>query len=135
MRTDLTPVLLDPESIIAIVGATDTPGKYGGIIYRDLKAKGFEVRAVNPNRSMVDGDPCYPSLAAIDEDLSLVVLVVPAPVGLKVLDDASAAGVDNIWVQPGASSSQLRDALDERGFTWLDEACVMVRSRVVLPRG
>ena len=32
------------DTVIAVVGATDTPWKYGGKIYCDLKTKGFQVR-------------------------------------------------------------------------------------------
>ncbi len=49
--TDLTHLLASTDIDIAVVGATDSPGKYGGIIYRDLKGLGYRVRAVNPNRA------------------------------------------------------------------------------------
>ena len=55
------------DTTIAIVGANDDPGKYGSIIYRDLKRKGYEVFAVNPNRDTVDGDVSYSSLADLPE--------------------------------------------------------------------
>ena len=56
-----------PDPLVAIVGATDARGKYGGIIYRDLKAKGYRVVGVNPGRESVDGDPVYPDLASLPE--------------------------------------------------------------------
>lgn len=130
MNKDLTPLLFEPETTIAVVGATDAPGKYGGIIYRDLKAKGYRVFGVNPGRDTVDGDPCYPTMMAIPETPTIAVFVVPAPRGISALADCKEAGVNNIWVQPGAFSADLRDALEEGGFDWIAEACVMVRARV-----
>lgn len=130
MNQDLTPLLFEPDTTLAVVGATDSPGKYGGIIYRDMKSKGYRVFAVNPGRETVDGDPCYPSVSAIPETPTMAVLVVPAPRGVRVLDDCKAAGVNNIWVQPGAYSPDLREALNAGGFDWIAEACVMVRARV-----
>lgn len=126
---DLTPLLGQPGTSLAIVGATDRPTKYGGIIYRDLKAKGFPVYAVNPYRETVDGDPCWHSVLDLPETPTIVVLVVPAKRGLGVLEDCAAAGVDNIWIQPGAFSDELRGSLERHGFNWLAEACVMVRAR------
>ena len=38
--TDLTPLLGEPGASVAVIGATDHPTKYGGIIYRDLKRRG-----------------------------------------------------------------------------------------------
>ncbi|MEX0797114.1 MAG: CoA-binding protein [Acidimicrobiia bacterium] len=130
MNKDLTPLLSEPDTTLAVVGATDTPGKYGGIIYRDLKAKDFEVFAVNSGRETVDGDPCYSTVLDIPQTPTIAVLVVPAPRGIKVLENCKEAGVENIWVQPGAFSPALREALESGGFDWIAEACVMVRARV-----
>lgn len=127
--SDLISLLDDPDTSFAVVGATDRPGKYGGIIYRDLKRKGFKVYAVNPYRDTVDGDPCWASVSQLPEKPTMAVLVVPAKRGLEVLEDSANAGVDNIWVQPGASSPELVQALEEGGFNHVVDQCVMVKTR------
>ena len=125
---DLTPLLSEPGASLAIVGATDHPSKYGGIIYRDMKRKGFPVFAVNPYRTTVDGDPCWSKVSDLPEKPTVVVLVVPAKRGIGVVKDSAEAGVRNIWVQPGALSNELREVLEAGDFDWLAEACVMVRA-------
>jgi predicted CoA-binding protein len=125
---DLTQLLDDPGTTFAIVGATDSPGKYGGIIYRDLRGKGWQVYAVNPARTSVAGDPCWANVSDLPVIPTIAVLVVPADRGLEVLADCSRAGIRHIWVQPGASSRELRQALDAGGFDWLAGACVMVEA-------
>lgn len=130
--TDLTRLLEDPTTTFAIVGATDTPGKFGGIIYRDLRGKGWKVYAVNPGRTSVAGDPCWANVIDLPVTPTIAVLVVPAERGLDVLDDCARAGITRIWVQPGASSKKLRTALDAGGFEWLDGACVMVEAGVAV---
>ncbi|HEY5890204.1 MAG TPA: CoA-binding protein [Acidimicrobiia bacterium] len=129
MHKDLTPTLLEPGTTLAIIGATDSPGKYGGIIYRDMKKKGFGVFAVNPRRDTVDGDPCYHSVRDLPETPTIAVFVVPAPRGVRVLADCKAIGIKNIWVQPGAFSSEFRSLLEDGDFDWVAESCVMVRAR------
>lgn len=126
---DLTPLLNEPGTTLAIIGATDHPSKYGGIIYRDMKGKGFKVFGVNPYRDTVDGDPCWHRVTDLPETPTIAVFVVPAKRGLDVLKDCAEAGVENIWIQPGAFSDDLRTALDDGDFNWLAEACVMVRAR------
>lgn len=132
MMTDLTPLLSQPGASVAVVGATDRPGKYGGIIYRDLKRKGYRVFPVNPYRDTVDGDRCYPSVKDLPEVPTVVDLVIPASRGLEVLDDCAQAGALNIWVQPGAESKQLIEKLERGPFTWLANACIMVRARAAV---
>lgn len=127
---DLTPLLSQPGTSIAVIGATDRPGKYGGIIYRDMKAKGFPVFAVNPYRSIVDGDECWPSVKVLPETPTIAVFVVPAKRGLDVLADCAEAGIENIWIQPGAFSADLQAVLEQGNFNWIANACVMVRARV-----
>ena len=126
--TDLTPLLAKPGASVAVIGATDHPAKYGGIIYRDLKAKGYKVFAVNPNRETVDGDPCWPSVKDLPEKPTIANFVIPAARGLEVLDQCEEAGIFNIWVQPGAESPELEERLRNGPFTWLTRACVMVRA-------
>ncbi len=127
---DLTPLLDEPGTSIAVVGATDHPTKYGGIIYRDMKRKGFPVFAVNPYRNTVDGDPCWATVKDLPETPTIAVFVIPARRGLTVLQECAEAGIRNIWIQPGAFSPELGDALESGDFDWLANACVMVRARV-----
>lgn len=124
---------MEDDTTVAVVGATDDPEKYGSVIYRDLKHKGFRVFPVNPNRPTVDGDRAYPSLADLPEPPTIVNIVVPEPQTLQVLAKARELGFTNVWVQPGAGGSAVIDYLDEHGFTYLANACIMVRSRTRTP--
>ena len=128
---DLARLLNTPGTSLAIVGATDRPGKYGGIIYRDMKAKGYPVYGVNPYRDTVDGDRCWPTVKDLPETPTIAVFVIPAKRGMDVIDDCAEAGIENIWIQPGAFSEEMREKLDSGDFNWLADACVMVRGRPV----
>lgn len=122
----MTELLDRPGVIIAVVGATDTPGKYGGRIYRDLKSKGFTVYPVHPSAPTVDGDPAYRSVADLPEPPDIVDLVVPHEIGARVvgrLDDP----LPFVWVQPGAEGDALAEMLAERGAPHVaDGSCIMV---------
>lgn len=127
--TSIAELLAEPDTTVAVVGATDNPLKYGYEIYRDLKTKGFEVYAVNRHRSTVDGDPAYATLSDMPVRPTIVDLVVPPDQSLAVLREAAALGLENIWLQPGAESPEVNAYLDEHGFNALVNACIMVRSR------
>jgi predicted CoA-binding protein len=126
---DIASLLADDETTVAIVGATDNPAKYGYVIYRDLKRKGYKVFAVNPGRSTVDSDPSYPNLASLPAKPTIVNLVVPPAAGKAVLKECLALGLKNVWLQPGAESPELLAFLQEQDLNYLANACIMVTSR------
>ncbi len=49
---------------LAVVGVSRRKDKFGNVIYRELRARGYQVMAVNPNADMVEGDRCYAGLGA-----------------------------------------------------------------------
>lgn len=127
--SNIETLLNQPDTTVAVVGATDNPMKYGYVIYRDLKRKGYRVFPVNPNRTEVDGDPAYPSLAELPERPTIVNIVVPPPVTIRILKKALELGLDNLWLQPGAESPETLAFLQEHDFNYLANACIMVESR------
>ena len=122
-------LLSDPETLIAVVGATDTPGKYGGIIYRDLRGRGHRVAAVNPNRTTVAGDPCVPNLRSLPETPDIVNLVVPPSVGKTVIDEWESLGGTSVWFQPGSYDDRVVAQAKQAGMDVVEGDCIMVLSR------
>jgi predicted CoA-binding protein len=132
MRADLTQLLSSTQRVIAVIGATDNLEKYGAIIYRDLKSRGYRVLGVNPFRNEVDEDRCYPDLSALPTKPDIIDLVVPSEIGINVAKEAVRLGFNNIWVQPGAESVELIEYLESQGIDYTYDDCIMVRSRQAL---
>jgi predicted CoA-binding protein len=126
----LASILDEPDTVIAVVGATDNETKFGHAVYRDLKRKGYRVYAVNPNRASVDGDPAYPDLASLPGRPTLVNIVVPPSVTLSILKQCFDLGLMNVWLQPGAESPEVLEFLDSHGFNYLANTCIMIESRI-----
>src|SRR3972149_954216 len=80
----------------AIIGATKKIDKAGHVIFKnfaDNKTRGIfkgEVYPVNPNEESILGFKCYPSVTEIPGELELVVIVVPANIVPKIMEDAAA---------------------------------------------
>lgn len=125
---NLRELLGNPDTTIALVGATENPRKYGSVIFRDLIRKGYTVYPVNPNRTEVHGHRAYPNLAALPEAPSLINVVVPPEVTLTILDDAERLGLRAIWLQPGAESPAVTERLTEGPFDFLANACTMAET-------
>jgi acetyl-CoA synthetase len=85
--------LLCPKSV-AVVGASERPGSYGGEALLNLERLGYRGRtfAVNPGRSVVHGVRCYPALEDLPEAPDAVVVAIPAGDAPDVVARASAMG-------------------------------------------
>lgn len=89
--------LFAPRSI-AVVGASATPTKIGGIPLAYLLRFGYAGRlhAVNPRGGQVQGLEAHTSLSAIGEPVDMAIFAVPQPQVDAALDDAMNAGVKAI---------------------------------------
>ena len=91
--------ILYPKSI-AVIGASRYPGTIGYALVRSLIESGYvgAVYPVNPNIEVVSSIKTYPSVLAIPGDVEMAVLVVPAPVVLKVAEQCGQKGVKGLIV-------------------------------------
>lgn len=112
----------------AVVGANQNPDKYGYMIFDKLKRKGYRVYAVNPRYTAIDADPCYASLAALPERVSVVNMVVSPQAGKAYLEEAARLSIPYIWFQPGTFSEELGALADRLGLEYV-QACALVATR------
>ncbi len=86
--------LFEPRSV-AIVGASARPGKVGHDILNNMLSSGYQGRIypINPHSAEILGRKCYPSLLDIPDEVDLVVVVVPAPSVLSVIEDCGKKGI------------------------------------------
>jgi hypothetical protein len=114
------------QRVLAVVGASRDPKKFGNSIYRELKAKGYRVMPVNPHAETVDGDPCYPNLAALPETPGGIVVVVPPAETEKVVQDALAAKIIRVWMQRGAESPEVIRYCAANGIQVISGECILM---------
>ncbi|AMW33705.1 MULTISPECIES: CoA-binding protein [Fervidobacterium] len=114
---------------VAIVGATTNPEKFGNIVLRDLKKKGFEVLPVSPRYDVVEGLRTYKSVEELPDDVDLIVFIVPPEVGIQELKKAYDKGFRKFWFQPGAESGEIIEfskTLQDADFSFIK--CIMVQT-------
>ena len=82
--------LLHPASV-AVVGASNDPGKIGSAVFQALLRAGFTgpLYPVNPEARSVHGVRAYPTLADVPDSIDLVVVAVPAGAVPGVVEQAA----------------------------------------------
>jgi uncharacterized protein len=112
---------------IAVAGVSRDPNQAANLIYRRLRSAGYEVYAVNPNATEVEGDPCYPSLAVVGAPLDGVVVVTTPAVAEALAADCADAGVPRAWLHrgigPGSVSEAAVAAFRDRGIAVIPGGC------------
>lgn len=93
INTSAMESFFNPRSI-AIIGASEDPSKPSARVLNALLKRGFKgkIFAVNPRHREIRGVPCYPALAAIPEDVDMVIISVPADAVLAMLEECVAKG-------------------------------------------
>ncbi|EMI45597.1 CoA-binding protein [Rhodopirellula sp. SWK7] len=111
----------------AVAGASARQHKYGNKVFRALVALGRETFPLNPVTKQIEGHTAYPRIAdlpVVPESLSVI---TPPQVTRQVVTDAIEAGVQNIWMQPGAEDEEASRLAREAGINVIDDgACVLV---------
>ncbi len=114
------------EPAWAVVGASNDRAKYGNRIYLKLKHAGYRVYPVNRREHLIEGDAAYASLLDLPEPPAVVNMVVPPHEAPSVVQQASEAGAQAIWFQPGAESARAIHWAREHGLDVV-ESCILVQ--------
>jgi predicted CoA-binding protein len=117
------------ENIIAVVGASNNPSKYGYRIYKDLKDAGYKVYPVNPKEEQIQGDRAYSNIGALPEKPDVVDIVTPPQATEKIVREAADQRIDIVWMQPGAESKEAIDYARQNGIGVIHSACIMIERK------
>jgi uncharacterized protein len=111
---------------LAVVGVSRDTKKFGNMAYKALKEKGYQVYPINRNVEAVEGDRCFADLSALPEKVDGVLIVVPPAETEKVVREADAAGIKNVWMQQGAESDEAIRYCREHGLNEVHGECIMM---------
>ncbi len=127
--------IFTPRSV-AVVGASPNPSRFGGRIVHSLVVNEFPgtIFPVNPKYEEIAGNRCYPSVAAIEEQVDLAILTVSEKQVMPTLEDCAAKGV-KLAVLFGAgyaetgeqgelAQEELREISERTGLRLLGPNCV-----------
>lgn len=113
------------KKVWAVVGANSKRGKFGNIIYKKLKSRGYDVYPVNPNYDEIEGERCYHNIDEIPTKVDCVDFVVPPSISKKVIEQVKQAGIEYIWMQPGSYDNETIDIAKENELNVVYNNCVL----------
>jgi predicted CoA-binding protein len=116
---------------IAVTGVSRTPADHGGnIVYRRLRDRGYQVFAVNPYATEVEGDPCYPDLASIPGGVQAVVIATRPEAAEPTVRECAELGIQHVWMHrsmgTGSVSAAAADYGRSHGLAVIDGGCPLM---------
>ncbi len=82
----------------AVVGVSRSKNKFGNVIHRELKERGYEVYGVNPALSDIGGEKCYARLSALRGKVDGAIVCVDRHSVDEILRDAADTGIHHVWL-------------------------------------
>jgi uncharacterized protein len=126
--------VLHTAKTIAIVGLSDNELRASNFVGYYLKRHGYQVIPVNPRKTEILGQKCYPSLLDIPEPVDIVD-VFRAPDALPgIARDAVAIHAGALWCQFGVINADGAGIAEEGGLTVIMDRCLKVEHARYLGR-
>jgi uncharacterized protein len=116
---------------VAVTGVSRTPKTHGSNnVYRRLRERGYEVFAVNPNTSEVEGDRCYKDLTSIPGGVDAVLIATSPNRAEATMHECAALGIKHVWMHQGPSAGSVcAEATGygrAHGITVIDGGCPLM---------
>lgn len=109
---------------IAVVGASERPGKPAHDIPRYLQTQGYRIVPVNPRGGEILGERAFASLSEIDVAFDVVDVFRPPEEAEAVAAAAIAVGAKILWFQPGTHSEAAVRVASDSGITVVTDRCM-----------
>ncbi len=111
--------ILNPKSI-AVIGASEHPGKVGNVLMKKLLKFNGEVIPINIEHDIVYGKKSYVSVLDYRKKIDLAIIAIPAKAVKKVLKECGKKGIKNIIII-SAGFSEIGNAKEEKEITQIGE--------------
>jgi uncharacterized protein len=126
MNTRETINLFLDSKKFAIAGVSRNTKKFGHIVYKTLKDKGYNVFPVNPNADLFDGNICYRSIEDLPADVKNLLVLTHKRDTETVIKKAIAKGIKNIWVQQGCETENAIQIASDSDINLVSKACILM---------
>jgi predicted CoA-binding protein len=112
--------------MIAVVGASDDPGKHSHSVPEYLQSQGYRIAPVNGHGGEVLGEPAFRSLLDIDIPVDVVDVFRSPEEVPPIAVEAAAIGAKVLWLQMGIVSEEARQIAEDHGLIYVENICIAV---------
>jgi uncharacterized protein len=111
---------------LAMAGVSATGQGFGAAAYKELKQRGFRILPIHPSAPTIQGDPCWARLADLPEHVDRLLIVTSPDATERLVAEAAAAGIRQVWLQQGAESAGAIKACADQGLEVVHGHCILM---------
>jgi predicted CoA-binding protein len=116
--------ILKEYRTIAMVGASDKPGKASHRVFNYLIGEGYHVIPVNPEIENVSDHKSYPNLADVSEKIEVVDIFRKSEHVPAIIDKTIEAGAKAVWMQEGVINEEAAKKAMDAGLLVVMDRCM-----------
>jgi predicted CoA-binding protein len=122
---------LESARTVAVVGCSPNPDRPSNEIARYLQRQGYRVVPINPGHSEILGERCYPSLAAVPEEVAIDIVDVfrRSEFVADVAAQTIARKIPFLFMQLGVVDAASARLLEAAGTGVAMDHCILVEHR------
>ena len=114
------------KKTIAMAGVSRNPNKFGYQVFKELRAKGYEIIPINPNADSIDEVQCYADVGDIPGEVESLLIMTPKDKTDKILRDAIKRGIKHIWVQQMSETEETLKVAEEFQQEIIHRKCIFM---------
>ncbi len=111
---------------IAMAGVSRDPKKFGRVTYEELTRKGLKLIPVNPNMELINGTACYTDISHLPVEVKSLLIMTKKDQTAKVVEDALAKGIQNIWIQQSSDTPEALALLKGKDINVITKQCILM---------
>ena len=116
---------------IALIGMSRTKNKFGNYAYKELTSRGYNVYPIHPNEKEINGIQCSGSIESLKDKVEWVFISVKQENVLPIIQEISATGIKNVWLQQGCETKNIVEQAEMLGLNLASKKCILMYAEPV----
>jgi uncharacterized protein len=99
---------------IAVAGYSRNPNKFGGMVYKTLREKGYDLYPVNPEGGETsDGRTVLRTIDELPDKVKALYIVTRPDITERLVAEAIEEGITHIWIQQMSDNAKIKEMISK----------------------
>lgn len=116
---------LEPKKM-AFAGVSRNPKKFGAIVFKELKSRGFELIPIHPEADRIQDVPCFRRIQDIPTGVENLYIVTKPEITLPLLKDLDQTSIKRVWIQQYSENEEVMDLARQNNLTVISKKCILM---------